>query len=133
MELADRTFRTHAWCLATANLTAAVALAFGDAGGSPALLFLRLLVPLWVWAIGFAAAAGLLVFRRYLAGHSVAVPLWSMTAIGAVIGLVEGTTRSPAGSTLLTGLLVAVTSLHVNAMWFRRRQRWLVKAARPRQ
>lgn len=128
-----RALRTNALCLAVANATAAAALLFGEPGTSPALLFLRVLVPLPVWAIGFAAAAVLLVARRHEAGHVVAVPLWLMLAVGAVIGLVEGTTRSPAGSTLLCGLLVAVASLHVNGMWFRRRQRANVKGARPRQ
>lgn len=132
MELANRAFRTNVWCLAVANAFAAAALVFGDAGTSPALLFLRLLAPLWLWALGFAAAAVLLGSQRHLAGHTVAVPLWAMTAIGAVYGLVEGTTRSPAGSTLLTGLLVTVAALHVNGMWFRRRMR-LVTEALPRQ
>lgn len=118
-----RALRTNALCLAVANAFAAGALAFGSAGTSPALLFLQLLVPLPVWAVGFLAAAIALIARRHLVGHTIAVPLWLMLAVGAVIGLVEGTTRSPAGSTLLCGLLVCVASLHVNGMWFRRRQR----------
>lgn len=132
-ELASRAFRTNALCLAMANAAAGAGLMFGDPGTSPALLFLRLLVPLQVWACGFLAAAAALAIRRHLIGHTVAVPLWAMTAIGAVIGLVQGTTRSPAGTLLLTGLLVCVAALHVNGMWFRRRQRVIVKGAQERQ
>jgi hypothetical protein len=132
-ELASRAFRTKALCLAVANATAGGALMFGDPGTSPALLFLHLLAPLPAWGCGFAAAAVALIVRRHLAGHTIAVPLWSMTAVGAVIGLIEGTTRSPAGTVLFTGLLVAVALLHVNGMWFRRRQRLMIKEAQQRR
>lgn len=122
MELIARALRTNMLILAFANATAAAVLAFADPGTSPSLLFLRLLLPLQVWAVGFAAAAALLALRHPLAGHSVAVPLWAMLAGGAVIGLVNATTRSPAGSALLAGAVLTVAAVHVNGMWLRRRE-----------
>lgn len=123
MPLRTRALRTNVLILTVTNTAAAVVLAVGEPGTSPALLFLQLLVPLPVWAVGFAAAAVLLVTGRYLAGHSVAAPLWLMLAGGAVIGLVAGTTRSPAGSLLLAVLVSTVACFHANGMWMRRRER----------
>lgn len=128
MELIPRALRTNVLVLAFANAAAAVVLGFAEPGTSPSLQFLRLLLPLPIWAVGFAAAAVLLLARKHLAGHSVAVPLWAMLAGGALLGLVSGATRSPAGSALLAGLVVTVAGFHVNGMWLRRRE----AMARPR-
>lgn len=128
MELMPRALRTNVLILAFINAAAALVLGFADPGTSPSLQFLRLLLPLQVWAVGFATAAVLLLARRHLAGHSVAVPLWAMLAGGALLGLASGTTRSPAGSALLAGLVVAVAAFHINGMWLRRRE----AMARPR-
>lgn len=122
MPFVTRALRTNMLILAFANANAAAVLAFADPGASPSLLFLRLLLPLQVWAVGFATAAVLLAARRPLAGHSVAVPLWAMLAGGAVLGLATGATRSPAGSALLAGAVLTVAAVHVNGMWMRRRE-----------
>lgn len=84
--------------------------------------FLKLIAPLQVWAVGFAIVGGLLIAKRHLAGHTVAALLWVMLAAGATIGVLAGTTRSPAASTLLAGVVLAVAGLHLNSMAWRRRE-----------
>lgn len=122
MPIRTRALRTNVLILTGTNIAAATVLAAAAPGTSPALLFLQLLLPLPVWAVAFVVAAALLLTRRHLAGHTVAVPLWLMLAGGAVLGLVQGTTRSPAGSLLLAVLVATVACLHVNGMWMRRRE-----------
>lgn len=119
--VANRVRHTLALC----NLAAAAALLANRPGTSPTLAFLQHIVALPVWAIGFAAAAALLLAGRTEVGHVCAVTGWLMLAYAAVAALVTDNTRSPSGSILFAGLLVSVASLHVIGLLFRIQSRRL--------
>lgn len=112
--------RRNAYSLAVANISVGVAFIAADPGVSASLHFLQYIAPLPVWGAGHLGTAVLLVARRPVAGHTLAVPLWLMWAVGAVFGLVTGTSRSPAASIALAGLITAVAGLHCSGWSFRR-------------
>lgn len=121
--LLQTTLRVERYAVAPANLICAVALAVNQPGPSPALLFLQLVAPLPVWTVLFAAATVLLVVRRSEPGHVAAFTGWAMISIGAVIGLVTGSTTSPSGSVILTGTTMTMAGLHLAGLLYHRAAR----------
>lgn len=108
------------------NLVAAVALSIDKAGTSPAFTMMQQYLPLRVWAVGFALvvlllAIALLGYPTQIFGHLIASVLWMIPAVGAVFGILYGTTGSPTASLTLTGLLLGVAAHHVLALVFLRR------------
>ena len=118
-----RALRRNSWMMATANSVTAAALLFGEPGSSPTLAFIAVPAPLPLWGAAFAAAAAFQLAGKALVGHSIAAFLWAFLAIGAVVGLVAGTSTAPAASVILAGLTIYAAGHHVNAMDFRRRER----------
>lgn len=102
------------------NFAVGAVLIVAPGGASPALLFLRAIMPLPGWGLVFIAVAALGVLGQLVAANVLAVALWAFLALGALTGLVTGTTASPAGSMILFVLLALVSSLHVSGLWFRR-------------
>lgn len=110
------------------NFAVGAVLIVAPGGASPALLFLRAIMPLQGWGLVFVAVAALGMLGWLVAANTLAVALWAFLALGAVTGLVTGTTASPAGSMILFVLVASVSVLHVSGLWFRRQ---VARAARP--
>ncbi len=84
---------------------------------------LQTVAPLPLWGVWFLAAAALQVARQPLWGHTIAVPLWLMWGLGAVLGLASGSTTSPSASIALTGMIVALAGMHCAGLVYRRDER----------
>lgn len=106
--------------LAFVNGAVGCALLVAPAGTSPALGFLRLAFPLWVWAAGFLAVTFLIAIKQLVAAHTVAAFLWLFLAVGALLGLLNGTTGAPAASLVLAALVLGMASFHASGLVFRR-------------
>lgn len=117
-----------AFVVFAANFAVGSVLIVAPGGASPALLFLRAIMPLQGWGIVFVAVAALGMLGWLVAANALAVALWAFLALGALAGLITGTTASPAGSMILFVLVAAVSVLHVSGLWFRRQ---VARAARP--
>lgn len=112
--------RQIVWVVALVNAGVGVALLAAAPGLAPSIDFLREVAPLPLWAVVFVAVAVLLVFHRNVAAHLVAVPSWMLFGIGAVLGLLNGSTRSPAASFAFTVLIVGMCAHHMIGLRFRR-------------
>jgi hypothetical protein len=110
------------------NFAVGAVLIVAPGGASPALLFLRAIMPLPGWGLVFIAVAALGMLGQLVAANALAVALWAFIALGALAGLVTGATASPAGSMILFVLVALVAALHVSGLWFRR---LLARDARP--
>lgn len=108
--------------LAATNAVTAFAFLFGQSGAAPSIVLLQAIAPLPAWGVAYGAAAVLLFARQLVLGHTLAFLLWMTWAAGAVFGLIGGSTRSPAVTAALTGLILTVAGLHANGMTFRRRE-----------
>jgi hypothetical protein len=108
--------------LAATNAVVAVAFIATTAGTAPSVALLQAVTGLHVWGVLFAAVAVLLAVGQHIPGHLLAAPLWLFWAVGAVLGLIGGTSRSPAVTVALTALILAVTALHLNGLVWRRRE-----------
>lgn len=103
------------------NFAVGSVLIIAPGGTSPALLFLRTIMPLPGWGLVFLLVAALGVLGWPVAANSVATALWGFLALGALTGLITGATSSPAASVILFLLVTAIAALHVSGLWFRRR------------
>ncbi len=119
----ERGLRRNVIALAVANTGAATAMIVDRPGTSASLLFLQTVAPLPLWGVWFLAAAALQVARQPLWGHTIAVPLWLMWGLGAVLGLASGSTTSPSASIALTGMIVALAGMHCAGLVYRRDER----------
>jgi hypothetical protein len=108
--------------LAATNASIAVAFVAAQSGTAPSILILQAVAPLPAWAVVFAAVAVLLALGVHVPGHLLGAPLWLFWALGAVLGLVGGTSRSPAVTVALTALILAIAALHVHGLVWRRRE-----------
>lgn len=117
-----------AFIVFAANFAVGAVLIIAPGGASPALLFLRAIMPLQGWGLVFVIVAALGMLGWLVAANTVAVALWVFLALGALTGLITGTTASPAGSMILFVLVTTVSGLHISGLWFRRQ---LARAARP--
>lgn len=124
------TLRRNILLLATANLCAAAGIGLFAPGTSPSLALLAFYAPLPLWAIAFTIAAAFQLAHHPLIGHSIAAPLWTLLAFGAVVGLATGTSSAPAASVLLAGLELLAAGLHANGMAFRRQERQAARSDR---
>lgn len=114
--------RRNVLLMGMVNTVTAGAMTLAEPGVSASLAFLAFLAPLPLWGCGFATAAAFQFANRALVGHSIAAPLWTLLAVGAVYGLVAGRSAAPAASTILAGLTLYAAGHHLNAMAFRRRE-----------
>jgi hypothetical protein len=106
--------------LAFVNGAVGCALIAAPPGTSPALAFLRLAFPLWVWAAGFLAVTFLIAIKQLVAAHTVAAFGWLFLAAGALLGLLNGTTGAPAASLVFAALVLGMASFHASGLVFRR-------------
>lgn len=112
----------------SANAAVGATLIVAPGGASPALLFLRTVMPLPGWGLVFILVAALGMLGWLVPANALAVALWAFLALGALTGLIAGTTSSPAASMILFVLVATVSALHISGLWFRRRQ---ARDARP--
>jgi hypothetical protein len=108
--------------LAAVNACIAMAFVAAPSGTAPSITLLQAVVGLPVWAVVFGAVAVLLAIGVHIPGHLLGAPLWLFWALGAVLGLVGGTSRSPAVTVALTALILAMAALHVHGLVWRRRE-----------
>jgi len=106
--------------LAFVNGAVGIVLLVAPPGTSPALAFLRLAAPLWLWAILFIAVTLLIAIKQLVAAHTVATFLWLFLAAGALLGLLNGTTGAPAASLVFAALVLGMASFHASGLVFRR-------------
>lgn len=103
-----------------ANFAVGSVLVLAPGGASPALEFLRHIAPLPAWGLVFALVGALGMLGRLVIAHAVAVALWAFLALGAITGLLTGTTTSPAATGVLFVLGTTVCGLHGSGLWFAR-------------
>lgn len=108
--------------LACANAAVGASFVVAPAGQAPSTVLLQAVAPLYVWGAGFAVVALLLLAGRHVPAHLLGVPLWGFWGVGAVLGLVGGSTRSPAVTLALTGLVLCMAGWHVNGLAWRSRE-----------
>lgn len=124
-----KVLRRNVLALALANSTVSAAFLFVDPGTAPSLVLLQAIAPLPAWGVAYGIVAALLAARRPLPAHTIAVVLWTTWAVGGIIGLAGGSTRSPAVTVALTGMILTLAGLHANGLRFRRREAQARRAA----